>query len=162
MIKHKNNYTSWQIAGLTVLRVLIGWHFLYEGLVKLYTPNWSAAGYLSGSTGPLSSLFKNMAGSEALLGFVNIMNEWGLVLVGLSLFIGLFSQAGKISGMALLLLYYMAYPPFPGLGINPNAEGSYWVVNKNLIEMAALFALLLFPSSHVTGIDRFLFNKTKN
>ena len=39
-------YTSWQTAILVVLRVFIGWHFLYEGLVKLLNPYWSAAGYL--------------------------------------------------------------------------------------------------------------------
>lgn len=87
---------------------------------------------------------------------VNFLNEWGLVLIGLGLFIGLFSRPLKIAGMLLLSLYYLAYPPFSGLSINAPVEGSYWIVNKNLIEMAALFVLYLFPSSQVTGIDRYL------
>jgi hypothetical protein len=39
---------------LTILRVAIGWHFLYEGLTKLFNPAWTAAGYLESATGPLA------------------------------------------------------------------------------------------------------------
>jgi thiosulfate dehydrogenase [quinone] large subunit len=31
---------------LFILRVVVGWHLLYEGVVKLLTPNWTSAGYL--------------------------------------------------------------------------------------------------------------------
>jgi len=27
---------------ITVLRMAIGWHFLYEGLIKLFADDWSA------------------------------------------------------------------------------------------------------------------------
>lgn len=151
------NYSNCQTFSLTFLRVLIGWHFLYEGLIKLYTPAWTAKPYLEGAIGPLAPLFKSMVQNESILNMVNITNEWGLVLIGLGLFIGLLSKPCKICGIILLSFYYLAYPPFAGLGINAHVEGSYWIVNKNLIEMAALFVLLLFPSSHITGIDRFLF-----
>jgi thiosulfate dehydrogenase [quinone] large subunit len=43
---------------------------------------------------------------------------------------------------------------------NTPVEGNYWIVNKNLIEMAALFVLYLFPSSQITGIDRYIQKKT--
>lgn len=156
-MQESNNYSTMQIIGLTTLRIMIGWHFLYEGLTKLYTPVWTAKQYLLGSVGPLSSTFKSLTQSDVLLGLCDKLNIWGLILIGLSLFIGLFSKIGKISGIAILLLYYLAYPPFQGLGINPHAEGSYWIVNKNLIEIMALIILLLFPISHITGIDRFIF-----
>lgn len=45
----------------TFLRIVIGWHFLYEGIAKIYTPNWSSASYLLNSSGPLASMFKAMA-----------------------------------------------------------------------------------------------------
>ena len=155
----QKQYSNWQLSALTVLRALIGWHFLYEGLVKIYTPGWTARYYLLGASGPLAPLFKGMARNESILFVVDILNEWGLILIGLSLFIGLLGRQGKLFGIALLLLYYMAYPPFPILDATANVEGSYWIVNKNLIEMTALFVLFLFPTSHITGIDRFLFNK---
>ena len=155
------NYSNCQIISLTFLRVLIGWHFLFEGLMKLYTPGWTAKSYLLGSVGPFSSVFHALASNQTILSIVDNMNEWGLVLIGLGLFIGLFEKPLKVGGILLLLLYYLAYPPFPGLSVNAPLEGSYWIVNKNLIEMAALVVLYVFPSSQITGIDSFIF-KTKN
>jgi thiosulfate dehydrogenase [quinone] large subunit len=156
------NYSSGQIIAITTLRILIGWHFLYEGLTKILTPGWTSKGYLMGSVGPLSKLFKGMAESDTILRMVDFLNEWGLILIGLSLFIGLLSKAGKIFGIVLLSFYYLAYPPLASLGVNAHVEGSYWIVNKNLIEIAALFVLYQFPSSHITGIDKFVFKKYRN
>lgn len=155
--KMKNNYSGGQVFALTFLRILIGWHFLYEGLSKIYSPGWTAKEYLLGSVGPLAPLFKGMANTESLLNIVDLLNEWGLVLIGLGLFTGLLAKPCKFFGILLLSFYYLAYPPFAGLGINAHVEGSYWVVNKNLIEMAALLVLYLFPTNHITGIDRYIF-----
>jgi len=155
------HYSNCQIITLTFLRVLIGWHFLYEGLLKLNTPGWTAKSYLLGSVGPFSSIFQALASNQTILSIVDHMNEWGLVIIGLGIFIGLFEKPLKIGGILLLLLYYLAYPPFPGLTINAPVEGSYYIVNKNLIEMAALMVLLMFPSGHITGIDSYIF-KRKN
>ena len=57
-----------QMAAVVVLRVLIGWHFLYEGLSKLTTPGWSASGYLLQSRGPFAALFRGMAADPSVLG----------------------------------------------------------------------------------------------
>ena len=40
------SYSNIQLTFLVILRVLIGWYFLYEGLAKVFTPNWTAFGYL--------------------------------------------------------------------------------------------------------------------
>jgi thiosulfate dehydrogenase [quinone] large subunit len=155
-------YSNWQIFSLTFLRVLIGWHFLYEGLTKLFSsPAWTAKSYLVGSVGPFAPIFKAMASNPTLLLIIDYINIWGLILIGISLFIGLFARPFKLFGIALLLLYYFAYPPFATVVINAPVEGSYWIVNKNLIEMAALFVLYLFPSSQISGIDRYLKTKEK-
>lgn len=157
------SYSNWQIFSLTFLRVLIGWHFLYEGLVKLFSiPAWTAESYLLGSVGPFASIFKAMASHPTLLLIIDNLNIWGLILIGICLFIGLFARPFKLFGIALLLLYYLAYPPFATVVINAPTEGSYWIVNKNLIEMAALFVLYLFPSSQISGIDRYFQTKAKN
>jgi len=157
----QTNYSDWQIFSLTFLRVLIGWHFLFEGLMKLYTPGWTAKSYLEGSVGPFSSIFKALTTDPTILMIIDNLNEWGLVIIGLGLFIGLFEKPLKLAGILLLLLYYLAYPPFPGLTINTSMEGSYWIVNKNLVEMAAILVLFFFPSGHITGIDSFIFKKKK-
>ena len=157
----ENNYSKGQVFSLVFLRVLIGWHLLYEGLVKIYDSGWSAKPYLEGSIGPFASIFHSMAGNESILRIVDLLNIWGLILIGLCLFIGLFSKPCKILAIILISFYYIAYPSFASLGINSNIEGSYWIVNKNLIEMAALLVLLFFPTSRIYGMDRFFLRKNR-
>ncbi|NQT27001.1 DoxX family protein [candidate division KSB1 bacterium] len=151
---HKKDYSNWQLTVLVLLRVTIGWHFLYEGLAKLFTPGWSAAEYLDVSRWIFGGLFQWMAANETILSGVNFLNIWGLILIGLGLMFGLFTRIASFGGMALLLLYYVANPPFVGLDFGPPTEGHYLIVNKNLVELFALFVITLFPTSHLIGIDR--------
>ncbi|MDX5478206.1 MAG: DoxX subfamily, partial [Cyclobacteriaceae bacterium] len=53
-------YSTAQSSALVLLRLLIGWHFLYEGVIKLYSPAWTAKGYLMSAT-YLESFFRWMA-----------------------------------------------------------------------------------------------------
>ena len=53
-----SRYSNLQATSLVVLRILIGWHFLYEGLVKVTNPDWTAAGYLLDSGGFMAGFFK--------------------------------------------------------------------------------------------------------
>ena len=157
MKKHRSelNYSNWQVSALVIVRVLIGWHFLYEGWVKVINPNWSAASFLNAAQGPLANLFKSMASNASVLEVINFCNQWGLVLIGLSLILGLLSRWACIGGMALLAMYYLCNPPLIGLDISGMAEGSYLIVNKNLIELFTLLILFFFPTGHRVGLDRF-------
>ena len=149
--------TAVQGYALVLLRILIGWHFLYEGVIKAYNPSWTAKGYLL-SASILKPFFTWIAG-DALISVIDTLNIVGLIAVGASLLIGLKVRWGCIGGILLLLLYYLAHPPFPGLPQGP-AEGSYWIVNKNLIEMAALFVIFQFPLTSLFGIEN-IFSKNK-
>lgn len=142
--------TSVQGSALVLLRIFIGWHFLYEGVIKAYNPSWTSKGYLL-SASVLKPFFAWLA-SESLVSTIDILNIAGLIAVGVSLLIGVKVRWGCIAGILLLALYYLAHPPFPGLPQGP-AEGSYWVVNKNLIEMAALFVIYQFPLTTLFGFE---------
>jgi len=160
--KFKNtNYTTMQLFWLVALRVLIGWHFLYEGLVKVVNPNWSSAGYLMDSQGLFSGFFQSLATNQSVLSVVDFMNMWGLVAIGLGLLLGCFSRIAISGGIILLLFYYLSHPPFVGLKYGLPMEGSYLIVNKNLIELAAMIVLLLFPTSKIIGVDRLIFKNKK-
>ena len=143
-----------QVTSLVILRLLIGWHFLYEGVVKLFNPAWSAKGYLAGSDS-FFGLFSAMASSDALIGFIDVVNTWLLVLVGLSLILGILNKPASLAGMALLALYYLAYPAIPGFDGSAPKEGSYILVNKNLIELFALMVIMAFPTTEEYGLKRF-------
>ena len=132
-----------------------------NGISKIINPYWSSAAYLLDSKWILSSLAKTIVANSTLLSFIDLINMWGLTLVGLSLLLGLFSKYGALVGMGFVLLYYLFAPPFIGLEYGKPGEGSYIIVNKNLIEAFALYVLYLFPSSQLIGMDR-LFNSSKS
>jgi uncharacterized membrane protein YphA (DoxX/SURF4 family) len=132
---------NWKKLLVTVFRMAIGWHFLFEGVSKLAGGNWSAVGYLSNSTGPFSGFYQWLGASEGLMNVVDPLNVAGLILIGLGLFIGLAIRVSAVSGITLLMLYYFAYPPFGG-SLMGAADGNLYIVNKNLIEALALIVLV--------------------
>jgi thiosulfate dehydrogenase (quinone) large subunit len=145
-----------QMAAVVALRVLIGWHFLYEGIAKLTAPAWSAAGFLSQARGPLAGVFKGLAANPGALEIVNPLNMWGLTLIGLALVLGCFTRLASAAGMLVLLLYYLCNPPFVGYFYSIPTEGSYLIVNKNLVELAGLAVILVTGSGRVAGLDRII------
>lgn len=145
--------SPWQEAFLVVLRMAIGWHFLYEGLVKLLSPGWTSAPFLAESRWLFSGVFHWLTAHPAALWVVDLLNVWGLVLVGLALVLGAFSRFAAVAGIVLLSLYYVASPPLPGLPAN-GAEGSYLIVNKNLVEILALCVVAAFPARGFFGLER--------
>ena len=68
--------------------MVIGWHFLYEGLWKLVQGGWSAEGYLRTSQWIGSGVFHSIANTPWLLTVVNQLNMWGLILIGAALMLG--------------------------------------------------------------------------
>ena len=143
------------MAVMTLLRVAVGWHFLYEGVTKLMVPGWSSAGFLKSSTGWFSGIFQALAESPTLLTAADQLNIWGLTLVGLGLMLGAFTRVATIGGIAMLALYYLAHPPFFGSAAGP-AEGHYLIVNKNLVELFALLVIMVRPTSRLWGVDPLL------
>ncbi|RNC65295.1 DoxX family protein [Proteiniphilum sp. X52] len=155
------HYSKLQRYALFILRVLIGWYFLYEGLAKVFTPNWSAFGYLMDSKGLFASFFARLAENPAWLEAVNWINIWGLTIVGLMLVLGLFTNIGYIGAMIFLLLYYLSHPPLLFAEYILPSEGSYLWVDKNLILLVTVAVLMLFPASRAISFDSLLFRKSR-
>jgi thiosulfate dehydrogenase [quinone] large subunit len=142
------------MIALTLLRVAIGWHFLYEGVAKLTAPSWSAAGYLKQARGPFADFFRGVASQPNMLANADLVTMWGLTIVGVLLMLGLFTRLASLGGIAFILLFYFATPPFVGYFYAIPTEGSYLIVNKNLVELCALVAILLTGSGRFAGLDR--------
>ncbi len=150
------NLSGLQMAMIVVLRVVIGWHFLYEGVAKLTKPSWSAAGFLLQSRGPFADVFHWMAADPDRLAVVNQMNMWGLTAIGLGLVLGCFTRLASAAGILIILLFYLCNPPFPGYFYSIPMEGSYVVVNKNLVELVGLAVVLVTGSGRAAGLDRII------
>lgn len=138
---------------LTVLRIIIGWQFLYEGLVKIINPEWTARPFLEGSRWIFGDLFRWMASGNAGMWIIDTVNAYGLTIIGIALILGLFTRVALWGGITLLMLYYIAYPPFGGFAYGFPSEGSYLIVNKNLVELVAMIVLSFLDSGRFYGLD---------
>ena len=149
----KQNLLQWTA---TIVRIVVGWHFLYEGIVKLFSSTWTAAPYLSGSRWILHGFFQAIVNNSVLMSITDTLNIIGLTLVGLALILGTYTRLASFCGALLMLLYFAAYPPFLGFMQGTVAEGSYLWVNRNFIELVVLLAIGLTPNGYMFGIDRLI------
>ena len=142
------------MIAITVLRVLVGWHFLYEGLTKLTAASWTSAGYLKQARGPFAELFRGLAGNPNMLANADLITMWGLTIVGACLILGLLTRLASLAGIGFILMFYLATPPLVGYFYSVPSEGSYLIVNKNLVEIAALVVIFATRSGLFAGLDR--------
>jgi thiosulfate dehydrogenase (quinone) large subunit len=163
MIESKD-YTKIQLVTMVALRVLIGWHLLYEGVSKLLNPGWSAMGFLKESQWIMSGFARWITSHGSVLATVDFLNVWGLIAIGLGLILGLCTRLAAISGAILVLIYYLNNAPIIGIEYSIPAEGNYLIVSKTLIEGVALLVLTVFPTGSIVGFDGILarFKNIKN
>lgn len=158
------NYSKLRTFWFVVLRVVIGWYFLYEGLAKILAPDWSAYGYLIDSKGIFSSFFHSLAANPDLLHVANFVNMYGLAAVGLSLILGLFGRIGHWCAIGFLVLFTLSHPATLSTNYLLPPEGSYMWIDKNIVMLCATIVSMLLNTSEIIGLDRFIFkpkSKTK-
>ena len=151
----KVNYTKPQLYLLVAFRLILGYHFLYEGIDKLMTTTWSSGGFLIQSNWIFSDIFITIANSPSLVAISDVLNIWGQIFIGFGLILGLFSTTAAIAGAILLLLYYIAIPPF---------IENLLFIDKNLLELFAFLIIAVFPTSKIFGIDLLIskYRRAKN
>jgi thiosulfate dehydrogenase [quinone] large subunit len=160
-MNNQTGISKWQSSLLVILRFLIGWHLLYEGIYKFIHPEWSSTAFLAGSEWIFSGIADWIISNPGVLSTVDFLNTWGLIAIGLGLILGLFTRIAAIAGTALIALYYLFNPPFIGMGPAVPLEGNYLWVNKNLIEAVLLLLIAVSPSARLFGLDTLFFNIKK-
>ena len=150
------DYTKLQLVTLVLLRVLIGWHLLYEGVSKLLTPGWSSVGFLRESQWIMSGTASWITSHGSVLATVDFLNIWGLIAIGLGLILGLSTRLAAFSGALLVMIYYLNNAPIIGIEYSIPSEGSNLIVSKTLIEAVALLVLTVFPTGSIVGLDVFV------
>lgn len=110
----KNSYVA---LLLTVLRLYLGWEWLYAGWGKISNGKFDASGFLFGA-------LKNMSGEhpavqpwwgsflkEVAIPFVDLFNviiPWGEFLVGLGLILGVFTSFSVLMGLTMNFAYMLS------------------------------------------------------
>ena len=147
-----NSYSKPQLFSLVTLRVVIGWYFLYEGLAKFFSPNWTSYGYLMDSAGAFAPLFKELAMNPTMMQVADI---------GLCLIVGAFTKIAFYGALGLLAMFYISHPPLIDVQYILRPEGSYLWIDKNTIAFFAIVVLLYFPTSKLIGLDRYIYKLKK-
>ncbi len=137
--------STFEKFSLVALRLALGFLMLYAGVTKLADPAWSAGGYLAGAK-TFHGLYAFFA-SPAVLPAINVINEWGLTLLGVSLLLGIGVRLSGILGALLMLLYY-----FPVLDFPVVAPHSY-LVDEHIVYAAALLLLSAVRAGRVFGLE---------
>ena len=153
-------YSRYQLVSLVLLRLVVGWHFFYEGIIKVLNPLWTSKAYLIDSGGFAKDFFVWIANHSTLLAVNDFVNAWVLTLTGFFLLSGILVRPAAIAGMILLGLYYLSHPAFPGIEYIFPSDGSYFLINKTIIELVSLSVICLFPTAHIIGLER-LFKNSK-
>ena len=131
---------------VAILRIVIGWHFLYEGVWKLMQKGeWSCASYLTAAQGPLAPLFKWMSAQGWIVGLGDLAVQLGLVAIGLALITGILARAAALFGIALMAMFYCCQPPEPFATAFSGADGRFFVLERNAIEALGLLLIAVLP-----------------
>ena len=117
---------------------------LADAVVALRTPEQQASA--GNYSAPLS-----------FLDVANWLTTYGLCAIGICLILGFLTPLAAICAAAFLALLYLSFPPWPGLPPNPKAEGHYWIVSKNLVELIACLLIAVTASGHWFGLDALFF-----
>lgn len=137
--------TRSQKTAVVLLRIALGSLFLYAGIAKLVNPEWTSAGYLA-SAQTLSGFYSWLALPQNIL-WVDMLNEWGLFLVGLSLILGMGTRIATIAGSLIMALYYIPTLNFPYAG-----EHAY-IVDEHIIYIAVFGLLFTYNAGMYGGLD---------
>jgi len=146
------NPTALQQTLLVLLRMGIGWHFLYEGYVKLINPAWTAKPYLENAFGPAGGLFHALAANAQAVTVVDFLNSWGLAAAGAGLMLGALTQIAGLGAALMLVLYYISHPSWITVPPMP-AEGSYLLIDKTIVELLAVLTVVVFRTGRFAGLD---------
>jgi len=143
--QHEHLKKQW--AEIQQLRVdLVGPVKALDAELKLKAQQLLTAQQLS--RGPVSQ-------SWTWIDWIDKTTIWSLIVLGVLLIAGLFTRLSAVGGACLLLSFYLAMPPWPGVTDFqelPGPEHSF-LVDKNLIEVFALLSIVVMPTGQWFGVD---------
>lgn len=83
---------------------------------------------------------------------INLQTMWGLTILGGLLIAGLFTRLAAVGAAGLLMMFYLAAPPWPGTPPDVGIEHNF-IVNKVLMEATTCLVFAALPTGRWFGID---------
>ena len=143
---------SVSVLCLLPLRLSVGVAFLVAGQGKIAAGNWGAAyeatlmEFVSSNLENAYAFYRPFLESVVIphVGKFAVLVAWGEILVGISVFLGLFTRFGAAVGIFMVLNYTFAL----GLGV--------WVPSQESLLLWSLFTFMVCSAGRGLGVDQVL------
>lgn len=132
---------------LLILRVYLGWYFFYTGIFQVLTHEWTIQSNLMNTKN--FAYFYQWLTSPAVLTILNFLNEWGLILLGFFLILGIFTRLTSLLGAVLMIFYFTLYY-LPILQLN-------FMVDKPLVYALVLILFAGMQAGRYYGLDGIIY-----
>ena len=131
-----------------LMRVFIGWMFLYAGASEIISGE-SSVGFLT-HVKTFHDAFATFA-TPTLLPITDFLVKWGHLLIGLSLISGLMVRVSGPFGILLMITYHFAHMDWPFITDHHSLFLDYHATYAVVIAY-----LMLHHAGHVWGLDGFV------
>jgi len=133
-------------ALILYFRLVMAWTFLYAASHQIFVPGWTIVGFLN-NTKTFHDLFAIFT-TPTMAPITTYLVEYGHLLIGLSLLIGLMVRVSAAFGVLLMITYWLAHMDWPFIENTNN-----FVVDYHLVYAGVLVMLIVTRAGHVFGLD---------
>jgi thiosulfate dehydrogenase [quinone] large subunit len=137
--------TNLDRAVIFLLRVFVGWLFLYSGSWQI-VQNYSAGGFLNHVV-TFHGFFALFA-TPTMLPFTDFLMKWGHLLIGLSLVSGFMVRISGPFGILLMITYHFAHMEWPFI-----QDHLSLFVDYHLVYAVVIVYLMAHHAGHIWGLD---------
>jgi len=126
-----------------LLRVAMGWIFVWSGFDKLLG-DWTSAGFLVNTTkGPLEGWFVDLGTNSAAVDVIDGLVIWGQILIGITLILGVVTRFSLFWAGAMMFMFYIAqFPP----AHNP-------FLDEHIVYIGVFLLLGAMGAGRILGLD---------
>ncbi len=137
---------------IVFFRLTMAWTFLYAASHQVFVHDFTVVGFLK-TTKTFHDQFAVFT-TPAMAPITTFLVEYGHLLIGLSLLLGLMTRLSAACGIMLMLVYWMAHMDWPYVENHNNLFFDYHLV------YAGVLAYLIYKrAGHVVGLDGWLENQ---
>ena len=126
-----------------LLRVAMGWIFVWSGFDKLLG-DWTSAGFLvNGTSGPLEGWFADVGANSAAVDVIDGLVISGQILIGIALILGVVTRFTLFWAGAMIFMFYIAqFPP---------AQNPF--LDEHIVYIGVFLLLAALGAGRILGLD---------
>jgi len=134
---------------IALLRMVLGWLFLYQGVIAIVHSDWSVGPYIQNARS--FSWLYSIVNTQPLLQYVSYGVKGLFILVGALLILGIGARFAAFLGIALMLFFYFPLLSFPHV-FSLDGSSVYYIVDDHIVYVMILLYLFTVRSGEYLGL----------